>query len=250
MQISVYSDKEKMSREAANYVTRVAREAIATRNQFSIALSGGSTPGRLYELLASEPYRSQIDWSMVQIFWSDERCVPPEDAQSNFFLAQGAMLSKLDLRPEQIHRMPADRSDREQAAEDYATEIRQTLGGDIPAFDVVQLGMGPEAHTASLFPHQPALREQKRLIMPVSVPKPPPDRLTFTPPLLTAARHLLFLATGADKAQALHAVLEGPDEPEEYPTQLIVRQTRGEVVWMLDPAIAQQIQNTSGKGSL
>ena len=153
-------------------------------------------------------------------------------------------MSKLNLRPDQIHRVPAERPDREQAAADYEAEIRKVLGGDAPAFDLIQLGMGPEAHTASLFPHQPALREQKRLVMPVSVPKPPPDRLTFTPPLLRAARHLLFLATGADKAEALHEVLEGADNPEEYPTQGIVRQARGEVVWMVDTAIAQQIHHT------
>ena len=117
------------------------------------------------------------------------------------------------------------------------------LGGDVPAFDLLQLGMGPEAHTASLFPHQPALREESRLVLPVSVPKPPPERLTFTPPLLRAARHILFLATGSDKAAALHEVLEDADNPEEYPTQGIVRQSRGEVVWMVDTAIAQQIHH-------
>lgn len=241
MQITVYPDLDTISREAANYTVRVAREAIARRGKFTFALSGGTTPGKMYGLLSSEPYRSQIDWSMVHFFWSDERCVAPDDPQSNYHLAQEILLSKLDLRPDQIHRMPADQSDRAQAAAAYAAEIRAVLGGDMPAFDLIQLGMGPEAHTASLFPHQPSLREEKRLILAVSVPKPPPDRLTFTPPLLRAARHLLFLATGADKAAALHEVLEGANNPEEYPTQGIVRQAQGEVVWMLDPTIAQQI---------
>ncbi len=243
MQTAIYPDIDTISREAANYTVRVAREAIAKRGKFTFALSGGTTPGKMYALLTSEPYRSQIDWSAVHFFWSDERCVPPTDPQSNYHLAQEALLSKLNLRPDQIHRMPADRPDRQQAATDYEAEIRQVLGGDVPAFDLLQLGMGPEAHTASLFPHQPALREEKRLVLPVSVPKPPPDRLTFTPPLLRAARHILFLATGADKAAALHEVLEGADNPEEYPTQGIVRQARGEVVWMVDTAIAQQIHH-------
>lgn len=243
MQIAIYPDLDTISREAANYTMRVAREAIAKRGKFTFALSGGTTPGKMYSLLTSEPYRSQIDWDAVHLFWSDERCVLPEDPQSNYHLAQEVLLSKLNLRPDQIHRAPAERPDRQQAAADYEAEIRKVLGGDLPAFDLIQLGMGPEAHTASLFPHQPSLREEKRLIMPVSVPKPPPDRLTFTPPLLRAARHLLFLAVGADKAAALHEVLEGADNPGEYPTQGIVRQAKGEVVWMVDTAIAQQIHH-------
>ncbi len=244
MQIAIYPDIDTISREAANYTMRVAREAIAKRGKFTFALSGGTTPGKMYGLLVSEPYRSQIDWSAVHLFWSDERCVAPEDPQSNYHLAQESLLSKLNLRPEQIHRMPADQSDRARASADYEADIRKVLGGDMPAFDLLQLGMGPEAHTASLFPHQPSLREEKRLIMAVSVPKPPPDRLTFTPPLLRAARHMLFLATGADKAAALHEVLEGADNPEEYPTQGIVRQAKGEVVWMVDTTIAQHIHHT------
>ncbi len=240
--VSLFPDLDSISREAANYTVRVAREAIALRGLFSFALSGGTTPGKMYGLLTTEPYRSQIDWRVVHFFWSDERCIASDDPQSNFHLAQEVLLSKLELRPAQIHRMPADRADRDQASADYAEEIRSVLGGEVPAFDLIQLGMGPEAHTASLFPHQASLQEQTRLVMPVSVPKPPPDRLTFTPPLLLAARNLLFLATGADKAAALHAVLEGPDEPEEYPAQLIARQARGNVVWMLDPTIGQDIQ--------
>ncbi|HLI69192.1 MAG TPA: 6-phosphogluconolactonase [Ktedonobacteraceae bacterium] len=242
MQIAIYPDIDKISSEAAAYAVRVAREAVAERGSFSFALSGGTTPGKLYSLLASEPYRGQIDWSAVHLFWSDERCVAPDDPQSNYSLAQQTLLSKLNLRPEQIHRMPADRPDREQAATDYAAEIRSVLNrGDVPVFDLLQLGMGPEAHTASLFPHQPSLRERKRLVMPVSVPKPPPDRLTFTPPLLLAARHILFLATGSDKAEALHEVIDGAYQPEEYPAQFIAREARGEVVWMVDSAIAQRL---------
>lgn len=240
--VSLYPDIDTISREAANYTVQVAREAIAARGLFSFALSGGTTPGKMYALLATEPYRSQIDWSAVHFFWSDERCVPPDDPQSNYALARATLFSKLDLNPEQIHRMPADRPDRDQAAADYAGEIRRILGKNVPVFDLIQLGMGPEGHTASLFPHQPALYEQERLVLPVSVPKPPPDRLTFTPPLLHAARTLLFLVTGAEKAEALHEVLEGPDQPEEYPAQLIARQAQGDVVWILDTHIAAKLQ--------
>lgn len=242
MRIGIYADADTMSVEAAKYVVQVAQEAIAARNLFSFGFSGGSTPGKLYSLLATEPYRSQIDWQAVHFFWSDERCVPPNDPQSNFRLAYETLLSKLNVRPEQIHRMPADQPNREQASADYAVEIRQVLGGNgIPVFDLLQMGMGPEGHTASLFPHQPSLHEQTRLVMPVSVPKPPPDRLTFTPPLLQAARYLLYLVTGKDKAQAFQAVLSHVYQPDEYPAQLITKQAQGEVVWMTDTAVGQPI---------
>lgn len=240
MHLAIYPDLKTISSEAASAITRVAREAIAARGLFSFGLSGGSTPGPLYRLLASEPYRSQIPWEAVHIFWSDERCVDPRDPESNFRLAQETLLQTLQLRPQQIHRMPADRPDRQEAAAAYVQEIRQVLGGDgIPVFDLLQMGMGPEAHTASLFPHQPVLHEQKRLVQPVVVPKPPPERLTFTPPLLQAARHLLFLATGGEKAHALREVIEGADQPDLYPAQLITRGAQGEVTWMVDSAIAR-----------
>ncbi len=248
MQIKVYADREKKNHDAARYIVQVAQDAIAARGLFSFALSGGSSPGPVYALLATEPYRGEINWSAVHLFWSDERCVGPEDTESNYHLAWETLLSKQPLKPEQIHRMPADRSDRDRASSDYEAEIKSVLGGEIPRIDLIQLGMGPEGHTASLFPHQPSLHERERLVMPVSVPKPPPDRLTFTPPLLTAARHILYLVSGGDKADALHAVLEGPDDPEEYPSQLIVRQAKGEVVWMLDPAIAQKLSNYTTEG--
>lgn len=241
MQIAVYPDIDTISQHAAQYVVRIANEAVVTRGRFTIALSGGSTPRELYSLLGSEPYLSQIDWKLVEIFWSDERSVPPDDAESNYRLAHETLLSHISTPAPQVHRMPAEQPDRDAAALAYTQEMQRAFGTNgIPSFDLLQLGMGPEGHTASLFPHQPALHERERLVMPVSVPKPPPDRLTFTPPLLNAARNILFLATGADKADALHAVLEGPYNPDEYPAQ-IVKPAHGEVVWMVDAAIAQKI---------
>lgn len=241
--VSIHPDLDTLSREAANYTVGVAQQAIAERGLFSFALSGGTTPGKMYSLLASEPYYSQIDWTVVHFFWSDERCVAPGDPQSNFHLAQETLFSKLQLRSEQIHRMPADQANRDRASLAYEEEIRKVLGGEeTPRFDLMQLGMGPEGHTASLFPHQPSLHERERLVMPVSVPKPPPDRLTFTPPLLQASRAILFMATGADKAEVLANILEGSYQPEEYPAQLIARQASGNVVWMLDTAISKQLQ--------
>ncbi len=241
MSVAIYSDVDTLSQEAARYVVRVASESITTHGRFTLALAGGSTPKKLYGLLASEPYRDQIDWALTEIFWSDERCVSPDNEESNYHLAQEALLSKVPISAAQIHRMPADAEDREQASLTYIQEIQRVFGTNgIPSFDLIQLGMGPEGHTASLFPHQASLHEQSRLIMPVTVPKPPPPRLTFTPPLLNAAAHILFLVAGQDKADALQAVLEGEHNPDEYPAQ-IIRPTQGEVTWMLDPAAASKL---------
>ena len=241
MQIAIYPDIDTLSHEAAQYIVRIASESIVTRGRFTIALSGGTTPRTLYGLLGGEPYLSQIDWALVHIFWSDERCVPPDSPDSNYHMAHEVLLSQIPIPAQQVHYMPADQPDRYAASQAYAEEMQRTFGTNgIPSFDLIQLGMGPEGHTASLFPHQASLHEQQRLVIPVSVPKPPPDRLTFTPPVLNAARNVLFLVTGADKADALHAVLEGPYQPDEYPAQ-IVRPPHGEVVWMLDTAVAQNI---------
>jgi 6-phosphogluconolactonase len=241
MDVVIFSDGEKLSQAAADYIVRLAQESITAHGTFTIALSGGSTPKKLYGLLASESYRNQIDWPHVEIFWSDERCVPVTDPECNYNMALEVMLSKLQLNANQIHRMPADESDPDAAAEKYTQEMRRVLGTDgTPAFDLIQLGMGPEGHTASLFPHQASLHEQERLILPVSVPKPPPPRLTFTPPLLNAAKHVLFLVTGAEKADAVQAVLEGERQPDEYPAQ-IVQPVDGDVTWMLDTAAASKL---------
>src|SRR6266699_575204 len=234
MQIGIYPDINSLSHEAAQIIVRLANEATVTRGRFSIALSGGSTPKALFGLIATEPY-------LGQIFWPDERCVPPDDAESNYAMAKEVLLSKIPIQPRQVHRMPAEKADRDAAAQEYTLEMQRVFGTNgIPAFDLIQLGMGPEGHTASLFPHQPALHEQRRLVMPVSVPKPPPLRLTFTPPILNAPRHVLFLVTGSEKADAVQAVLEGPYQPDEYPAQ-IVRPTNGEVTWMLDTAAAGKL---------
>ncbi|MBX5456170.1 MAG: 6-phosphogluconolactonase [Thermogemmatispora sp.] len=240
--IAIYPDSESLSQEAARLVIRLAQEAIVTHGRFTLALAGGSTPRKLYSLLASDPYRGQIDWTRVDIFWSDERCVPPDHPESNYRMAYEVMLSKLPIPAANIHRMPAEQADRQAAAESYAAELRRVFGtAGVPVFDLIQLGMGPEGHTASLFPQQAALHERERLVLPVSVPKPPPERLTFTPPILQAARHILFLVTGSDKAEAVRAVLEDQGSPDDYPARL-VHAAAGEVIWLLDTAAAAALQ--------
>ncbi len=242
MHIAIYDDKHTLSQHAAEYIMRIAQEAIDLHGHFTIALTGGTTPGEVYSLIGSEPFRSQLDWQLVDIFWGDERCVPHNSTESNFYLAQEVLLDKIAIPKSQIHPMPADQLDREAASQAYSIEMQNTFDTNgIPSFDLIHLGMGPEGHTASLFPHQASLHEKHRLVMPVSVPKPPPDRLTFTPPLLNAARNVLFLVTGSEKADALHAVLEGEYQPDEYPAQ-IVRPTNGEVIWMLDKDAAKNLR--------
>jgi 6-phosphogluconolactonase len=245
VQIAIYDNKHTLSQHAAEYIMRIAKESIDLHGRFTIALTGGTTPGEAYSLLGSEPIRSQIDWHLVHIFWGDERCIPHTNPESNFYLAQETLLDHIAIPKSQIHPIPADQPDRNAASQAYTVEMQHAFGTNgIPSFDLIHLGMGPEGHTASLFPNQASLHEKQRLVMPVSVPKPPPDRLTFTPPLLNAARNVLFLVTGSDKADALRAVLEGDYQPDEYPAQ-IVRPTNGEVVWMLDKAAAQNLQATN-----
>jgi len=241
VQIAIYDDKHTISQHAADYIMRIAQESIDLHGRFTFALTGGTTPGEVYSLLGSEPIRSRIDWQLVHIFWGDERCVPHNNPESNFYLAQEVLLNNVAIPKSQIHPVPAGQIDRDAASQTYAVEMQHVFGTNgIPSFDLIHLGMGPEGHTASLFPHQASLHEKHRLVIPVSVPKPPPDRLTFTPPLLNAAKNVLFLVAGSEKADALHAVLEGEYQPDEYPAQ-IVRPTNGEVVWMLDKAAAQKL---------
>jgi 6-phosphogluconolactonase len=241
MGISIFANREQLSHAAARYVVQIANEALAIHGHFTLALSGGSTPKGVYGLLALEPYCNQIDWTKAEIFWSDERCVPPDNAESNYHLAHEVMLSKLPIPADHIHRMPANENDLGAASVAYEQELRRVFGtNSVPDFDLIQLGLGPEAHTASLFPHQASLRETERLVIPVTVPKPPPARLTFTPPILNAAKHILFLVTGAEKANAVQAVLEGDYQPEEYPAQ-IVHPIQGEVTWMLDTTAASRL---------
>jgi 6-phosphogluconolactonase len=244
MNIKVFPTRDQFNHAATRYIVQTASEAVVAHGHFTIALSGGSTPKEAYGLLALAPYRDQIDWTKTEIFWGDERCVPPDDAESNYHLAYETMLSKLPIPADHIHRMPADQRDLVAASTAYEQEMRRVFGTDgVPNFDLIHLGLGPEAHTASLFPHQASLQETQRLVMPVTVPKPPPARLTFTPPLLNAAKHILFLVTGAEKADAVQAVLEGDYQPEEHPAQ-IVRPTQGEVTWMLDMAAASRLQQS------
>lgn len=245
--IRIFADKEALSEAAAHEFVRCAREAVAARGRFTVALSGGSTPKRLYQFLAAEPFRTQVDWGRVEFFWGDERCVPPDHPDSNYHMAREAMLAHLPIPAKHIHRMEAERADLDAAALDYEEEIAgvfygKPIGPERPALDLVLLGMGPDGHTASLFPHTKALDERTRWVVPNHVPQLNTDRLTLTRPALNRAREVLFLVAGADKAERLVEVLANPPDPKRLPSQSI--QPDGPLVWFVDRAAAERLPSS------
>ncbi len=246
--VRVFPDAEAVSRAAAEEFVRRAAEAIAARERFVVALSGGSTPKRLYELLAGPSLRSQVDWGRVEVFWGDERCVPPDNKDSNYHMAQEAMLSRLPIPPDRVHRMQAERPDLDAAARDYQAMIARTFGVDAgapapPAFDLILLGMGPDGHTASLFPDTTALAETTRWVVVNHVPKFAANRLTMTYPLLNSALEVLFVVAGADKADRLAEILEGPADPRRLPSQR-VRPANGLLAWYVDRQASARLTPT------
>lgn len=235
--VEVHPDAHGAARATAQGFARRAREAVAERGRFSVALSGGTAPRESYALLAEEPLRSAIPWEGVHLFWGDERCVPPGHARSNFGMANEAFVSRVPLPPGHVHRMPGELPPARGAAA-YAAELEAFFGGGVPRFDLVHLGVGPDAHTASLFPFDDSLRERDRLVVPVLHRPTGEWRLSLTAPVLNAAARVEFLALGASKAEVVRAVVRGAPDPFRLPAQL-VRPRDGEVVWMLDaPAAA------------
>lgn len=240
----VVADLTALAQEAAKRILTIAEEAVTHRSSFSVVLAGGSTPQRLYLLLAGEPYCTHVPWRKTHLFWGDERAVPPEHPDSNFGMAQGTLLSRIPIPANQVHRMEAERADLDMAAAEYEIEIARTFAvqpsDEPPAFDLVLLGLGSDGHTASLFPYTPALRETRRWVVSHYVPALKTNRLTLTAPILNRAAMILFLVAGIEKAAALQAVLEGPPDPERLPAQLI-RPVTGRLVWLADQAAANRL---------
>jgi 6-phosphogluconolactonase len=214
-----------ISRAAAEKFTEIAREAIEERGRFTVALSGGSTPKKLYSMLAEHPFRSLIEWKKIQFFFGDERCVLPNSEESNFRMANEALFSKIDIPDENIHRFLTEKDEPKVAAELMEAEISQIFGlesGEFPRFDLIFLGMGADGHTASLFPETEALKEDRRVVTENYVPKFETFRLTFTFPTINRARNIIFLIAGQDKAETLREVLEGEIQPEKLPSQSVM----------------------------
>ena len=233
-----------MTRAEAERVVARAQEAIAARGRFLLALSGGSTPRPLYELLGTPPLSGRIEWGRVHVFWGDERCVPPDHAESNYRMAREALLDRAPLPSSHVHRIRGEDEPAE-AALAYERLLRSYFGGEVGAprrsFDLVLLGMGRDGHTASLFPGGAAAQEPRRWVVPSHVAQPHPIwRVTLTPIVLNAAADVTFLVAGADKAARLREVLEGRAAEAKLPAQLI-RPTHGALHWMVDAAAAAQL---------
>jgi 6-phosphogluconolactonase len=236
--IEIYADAQAASRGAAESFARQALEAVQARGRFSVALSGGSAPELSYRMLGDEPFRSMIPWDGVHLFWGDDRCVTPGHPRSNFRMANAAFITRVPIPPGNVHRMPGELPPREGAAR-YAAEVEAFFGPGVPRFDLVHLGIGPDGHTASLFPFDDLLRERERTVG-WSLHRPLGEwRLTLTVPVLSAARRMEMLALGVGKASIVRAALEGPIDPCRIPAQLV--RPAGEMVWMLDRGAAGEL---------
>ena len=243
--VIVVGNTAALAEQAANRFVEAATRALADVGAFRVALSGGTTPQSLYARLAAEPFRSRVDWERVQVFWGDERCVPPDHADSNYRLAQELLLSRVPVRPDNVFRMRGEATDPDLAAAEYAGELQTAFGlkrGERPRFDLILLGMGSDGHTASLFPHSPALREVTRLAVAVYVEAVKSYRITLTLPVLNNAASVLFVVSGGDKAERLRAVLGG--KPSHAAPASMVRPEHGTLHWIVDRAAAAGLADT------
>ena len=252
-QVRIYRDPDELALKAARLFARLADQYVIGGSRFTVALSGGSTPKSMFNLLAADPFLDTVPWKSIYFFWGDERCVPPDHADSNYRMTKEALLSKAPIPEENVFRIPAELPNPEQAAQEYSTTLsRFFLTGPgaaksgtaplstLPRFDLVFLGMGPDGHTASLFPGTTALHAGEQIAVANYVEKFKANRITLTAATINNARNVTFLAAGADKAETLSSVLEGSYQPEVYPSQLI-RPRNGTLLWMVDEASARQL---------
>jgi 6-phosphogluconolactonase len=247
--VSVFENLDALMQAAAEQVVTTATAALAARGRFTWALAGGSTPRRLYKLLASPPFVGRIDWDRVHFFWGDERSVPPDHADSNYRMARDTLLDVVHPPPANVHRMPGEEPPSE-GAHNYEAVLRrtfETLGvwsvDGLPRFDLMLLGMGPDGHTASLFPGFPEVEERGRWVLPVHVDQTIASRMSLSLPVINAAAHVTFLVAGADKAPKVEEVLSSKDDGVLLPAAR-VRPTDGDVTWLLDAAAAASIDLT------
>jgi 6-phosphogluconolactonase len=243
-EVRILPDAATIAKRAAQEFVRAAAAATKQNGSFTVALAGGSTPKALYGLLVNDPaLHAQVPWDKTQFFFGDERHAPPDHPDSNYRMASEAMLSKAPVKPEQVHRIKGEYSDTEKAALEYEQELRshfKLASGALPRFDLIMLGMGNEGHTLSLFPGTKALHDNGRLVMHNWVGKLYTERVTCTAPVANNAALVMFMITGADKAPALKAVLEGPHEPEQLPSQLIAPKN-GRFLWLVDPTASSML---------
>lgn len=237
-QFHVVASARVLAEEAADRIEAAASEATRSRDRFTIVLSGGATPRTLYRILDVKPRWGRIDWSRTEIFFSDERCVPPDDPHSNYHMAFRALLHRVPVRNGMIHRIKGE-MEPEKAAEEYEAEVRKSFDGGVPRFDLVLLGLGSDGHTASIFPASPAMKEAARIAVASKAPTEPQSRITLTLPAINAARQVVFLISGERKQDALLWIVEdrerGPDA--RLPASLVAP-VDGRLVYMVDRAAA------------
>ncbi|MCH8298104.1 MAG: 6-phosphogluconolactonase [Chloroflexi bacterium] len=241
-EIHVRPTAEEAAQAKAQFVAALAKECSANQGRFTIALSGGNTPRRLYEVLASPPYSEAMEWDRWQVFWSDDRCVTPDHQDSNYRMAKEELLDHVPIPDTNVHRMRGE-DDPHEAARAYEAVIGEVFQSPTPSFDLVLLGIGDDGHTASLFPGTPALGEQNRLVVDNWVPDLQVHRITFTLPLINAAKVVAFLDTDGTKAGVLRQVLE-PAPGEAMPPAGLVRPSPGVVHWFLTAAAAGRLKST------
>jgi 6-phosphogluconolactonase len=240
MDLHILSTPDDVLTALAEYFVDRAAQAIERRGRFAVALSGGSSPQKLYELLASPAYRERVQWEQTYFFFGDERNVPQTSPDSNYLMAKKALLDPLGVRPSQVFAVDTELKPAEAAAQ-YCVDIEEFFEEKKAKFDLVLLGLGDNAHTASLFPHTPVLHDKKVGVKEVWLPEQQVFRITLTAPLINQARAVAFLVYGAGKAEAVHQILEEDRDIEQYPAQLI-EPSSGELAWFLDEAAAKDLQ--------
>lgn len=246
IEVRTLTTPQELFEAGAELVAHLTKESVEERGRFVVALSGGSTPRNLYNLLATNA-RNSLPWDRMYFFWGDERHVSPTDKDSNYRMAKEAMLEKVPVPPANIFRVPAENSNANLAAEEYEKTMRKFFGladGQVPVFDLILLGLGPDGHTASLFPGTAALQEKDKLVVANWVEKFNTHRITFTLPVINAARCVAFVVSGMDKASALQAVLQSDAPGEKYPAKL-VHPANGKLIWLVDRAAASALSGAA-----
>jgi 6-phosphogluconolactonase len=239
----VHPDAPAAARAGAEAFVAAARAAVEARGRFSVALSGGTAPREMYALLTHEEFVARIPWEGVHLFWGDERCVPPRHPRSNHAMAWDAFIRHVPISGENVHRMQGELPAEEGAAR-YREELAAYFGPGVPRFDVVHLGLGPDAHTCSLFPFDDLLKERELTVAPALMRELGEPRVTITLPVVNAAARVEMFVVGGGKAEVVRKVLEGPLDPFRLPAQL-VRPADGEYVWITDQAAAGGLSRAS-----
>ena len=243
MELQIYKDNDELSVEVAKWIINYIRETLREQDRFTLVLSGGGTPQKLNMLLAADPYKNEIDWSKLHIFWGDERFVPYTDERNNAKMAFDTLLDHVPVPPTQIHRMKTENIIPEVAAGEYELILHQYFPASVPvrtSFDLVLLGMGDDGHTLSLFPGTHVMHEEFKWATSLFLPQQQMFRVTLTPPIVNRAARIAFLVTGPGKASALQQVIEGDFNPDKYPSQMI-KPMPGEVYWFVDKAAASML---------